>query len=82
MASTAAELTWLGYILRDIGITLSKPPVLFCDNMSALYMTINLVFHALPKYIEIDNRFVREKVALGSLLIFSPNHSRGLHLVL
>ena len=65
MASTAVELTRLGCILHDIGITLYKPHVLFYDNMSALYMTINHVFHAGTKHVKIDYHFVREKVALG-----------------
>lgn len=68
MAFVVAELTWLAYIFRDIGIILYMPPTLFRDNLSALYMTINLVFHARAKYIEIDYHFVREKVALGSLV--------------
>ena len=56
------------YILRDIGVYLSRPPVLFCDNLSALYMTVNPVLHARTKHIEIDYHFVREKVAPGSLV--------------
>lgn len=32
MASTAAELTWLCFILLDIVIYLHKPPILFCDK--------------------------------------------------
>ncbi|KAK2973116.1 hypothetical protein RJ640_027088 [Escallonia rubra] len=67
LASTAAEITWLSFILRDIGVHLSRPPALFCDNISALHLTINPVFHARTKHIEIDYHFVREKVALGSL---------------
>lgn len=68
LASTTAELTWLMYILRDLGLYISQPPTLFCDNVSALHMTINSVFHVRRKYIEIDYHFVREKVALGSLV--------------
>ncbi|KAK2990485.1 hypothetical protein RJ640_011652 [Escallonia rubra] len=67
LASTAAEITWLSFILRDIGVHLSRPPALFCDNISAMHLTINPVFHARTKHIEIDYHFVREKVALGSL---------------
>ena len=67
MAITTAELTWLSYILRDIGLFLSTPPVLYCDNLSTLSMTINPVFHACTKHIELDYHFVHEKVALESL---------------
>ncbi|OMO78632.1 Integrase, catalytic core [Corchorus capsularis] len=68
LASAAAEITWLSFVLRDIGVYLKKPPVLFSDNISALHMTINPVFHARTKHIEIDYHFVREKVSAGSLV--------------
>ncbi|GKV41335.1 hypothetical protein SLEP1_g48881 [Rubroshorea leprosula] len=68
LASTTAELTWLAFLLRDLGICLSQPSILFCDNISALYMSYNPVFHARTKHIEIDYHFVREKVAYGSLV--------------
>ena len=68
MANTTAEITWLTYILKDLRIPLSSPPTLYCDNLSALYMTINPVFHARSKHIELDYHFVRERVALGLLV--------------
>ena len=68
MANTAAELTWLTYILSDLRISLPSSPTLYCDNISALYMTINPVFHARSKHIELDYHFVRERVALGLLV--------------
>lgn len=52
----------------DMHTLLFKPPQLFCDNMSALHMSINHVFHAKTKYIELDYHFEHEKVALGSLI--------------
>ncbi len=67
MASTAAELTWLSFLLRDLGISISRPPILHCDNLSALHMTINPVFHGRTKHIELDYHYVRERVALGAL---------------
>jgi hypothetical protein len=51
MANTAAEITWLTFLLKDLHIPLTTPPVLYCDNLSALHMTINLVFHARSKHI-------------------------------
>lgn len=73
LASTAVEHVWITYILityilRDIRLFLHSSPALFCDNLSALHMTMNLVFHARTKQIEIDYHFVREKVALGTLV--------------
>ena len=66
MTSTVAELTWLS-LLRDLGIVLPHPLILHYDNLSALYMTMNPVFHGRTKHIELDYHYVREKVALGSL---------------
>jgi hypothetical protein len=68
MASIAAELTWITHLLSDIGLTLHLPPTLFCDNISALHMTVNPVFHACTKHIELDVHFVRKKVAAGTLI--------------
>ncbi|KAK2400878.1 hypothetical protein QL285_050531 [Trifolium repens] len=68
MANTAAELTWLTFILKDLQIPLVSPPILYCDNISSLHMTINPVFHARIKHIELDYHFVRERVALGLLV--------------
>ncbi|XP_019227754.1 PREDICTED: uncharacterized protein LOC109209041 [Nicotiana attenuata] len=65
LAATAAELTWISYILQDIGMYIKTAPVLFCDNLSALYMTTNPVMHARTKHVELDYHFVREKVAQG-----------------
>jgi hypothetical protein len=77
MASTSAELTWISFILCDIGLYQSRPPILFCDNLSALHMTINPVFHSRTKHIAIDYHFVRKKVALGSLTTqFIPSSSQ------
>lgn len=68
MANTVVELTWLSFILKDLHISLSSPPVLHCDNISVLYMTINLVFHARSKHIELDYHFICGHVALGLLV--------------
>lgn len=75
MASTAAELTWLAFLLLDVGVPQPRPATLFCDNIGALHLTMNPVFHARTKHIEIDYHLVREKVALGLLVTkFVPSH--------
>jgi hypothetical protein len=68
MAQTTAELTWLTFLLRDLHVPLSSAPTLFCDNLSSLFMTVNPVFHARSKHIEMDYHYVRERVALGLLV--------------
>jgi len=69
MDNTTVELTWLTFILKDLCILMTSPPTLYCDNPSALHITINPVFHARSKHIELDYHFVRERVFLGQLII-------------
>ena len=68
MASITTELTWHSYLLGDISIPLPKPPQLFRDNLSALHLTMKLVFHSHTKHIRLDYHFVREKFAQGALI--------------
>ncbi|KAF3676173.1 Galactokinase [Capsicum annuum] len=44
LASTKAEMTWILYLLHDIGVYLKTMPILYCDNLSALYLTFNPAF--------------------------------------
>ncbi|RVW93780.1 Retrovirus-related Pol polyprotein from transposon RE2 [Vitis vinifera] len=68
MASTITEITGLTFLLQDIGVPLAQPPHSFCDNISALYISVNPLFHSRSKHIELDYHFVREKVAVGHLI--------------
>ncbi|CAL5401450.1 unnamed protein product [Camellia sinensis] len=68
LAQTSAELSWLGMLLRDLHIPF-VPPTLWCDNLSAIALSSNPVFHARSKHIEVDYHFVRERVASKQLLI-------------
>lgn len=65
MANTTAKLTWMTFILKDLRIAMTSPPIIYYDNLSALHMTINPVFHARSKHIELDYHFVRERFARG-----------------
>ena len=46
-------------------VFLRSVPTLYCDNMSALYMTVNPVMHIRTKHVEMDYHFIRDKVARG-----------------
>ena len=67
MANGTAEAIWIQSVLKELGVVQTLPPVLWCDNLGATYLTANPVFHARTKHIEVDFHFVRERVALGAL---------------
>uniref|UniRef100_A0A2N9FBP7 Reverse transcriptase Ty1/copia-type domain-containing protein n=1 Tax=Fagus sylvatica TaxID=28930 RepID=A0A2N9FBP7_FAGSY len=69
LAIASAELCWMRTLLKDLGIFLSHTPILWCDNVSALAIASNPVFHARTKHIEVDFHFVRERVLRKDLLV-------------
>lgn len=77
MACASAEVVWVVRLLDDLGLTSLKPVTLHCDNMSALHIAQNPVFHERTKHLEIDCHFTREKVMEGLLrLTYLPTSSQ------
>ena len=62
VANIVAELVWLLRLLAELGISSKIPPMVYCDNLSATYLTANHILHARTKHIEVDHHFIREKV--------------------
>lgn len=64
------------HLLTDLEFPVSSPqlPILWCDNISAISLASNPVFHARTKHVEVDFHFVREKVLHKQLSIkFVPS---------
>jgi len=69
VAHAVAESCWLRQLLQELHAPLSSATIVYCDNVSAVYMTANPVHHRRMKHIEIDIHFVRDKVSLGQVRV-------------
>ncbi|GKC27532.1 ribonuclease H-like domain-containing protein [Tanacetum coccineum] len=58
VANVVAETAWLRNLLRELHSPLSTATLVYCDNVSAIYMSANPVQHQRTKHIEIDIHFV------------------------
>jgi hypothetical protein len=67
LANAAAKIIWINSVLKELGLTPTRPPILWCDNIGATYLTSNPIYHARTKHVEIDFHFVREMVQQKSL---------------
>jgi hypothetical protein len=65
LAAATCELQWLVYLLNDLHVTCAKIHVLYCDNLSAIHIAANPVFHERTNHLEIDCHLVREKLQAG-----------------
>ena len=63
LASTMTEICWVQSILKELHCCSTAIPLVWCDNISAISLTRNSVFHGRTKHIEIDVHFIWEKVA-------------------
>jgi len=68
-ANGIAEATWLRQLLLELHATPQRASLVYCDNISAVYMSSNPVQHQHTKYIEIDLHFVRERFAVGDVRV-------------
>ncbi|GKV37327.1 hypothetical protein SLEP1_g45367 [Rubroshorea leprosula] len=68
MSSTCSKLTWLQGFLQTL--TFPTPPSpLYADNMSAIRITSNPVFHECTKHIEVDCHFIRNMYLAGAITL-------------
>ena len=69
VANGVAEASWLRQLLQELHAPLCRATLVYCDNISALYISSNPVQHQRTKHIEIDLHFIRERVAIGDLKV-------------
>ena len=69
VANAVAEVSWLRQLLVELHVPLRRTALVYCDNISTVYMSSNPVQHQRTKHVEIDLHFVRERVATGDVCV-------------
>ncbi|GJV33151.1 ribonuclease H-like domain-containing protein [Tanacetum coccineum] len=88
VANVVDETCWLCNLLRELHTPLSSATLVYCDNVSAIYLSCNPVQHQRTKHIEIDIHFVRDLVVAGQVRVlhvpsrFANIFTKGLSLAL
>jgi hypothetical protein len=67
VANGMAEAAWLRQLLQELYSSLATSTLVFCDNVSAVYLSTNPVQHQRTKHVEIDLHFVHEQVSCGAI---------------
>jgi hypothetical protein len=67
IANDVADVTWLRQLLHELQTSPSRCTLIYCDNISVVYLSINPVQHQRTKHVEIDLHFIREKVIIGQV---------------
>ena len=62
LATTTVELAWLHTLFKELRIFLTYIPVIWRDNVLAIVLSANPVFHSRTKHLEVDYLFTHEKV--------------------
>nr|GEV16409.1 ribonuclease H-like domain-containing protein [Tanacetum cinerariifolium] len=80
VANVVADPAWLRNLLRVLHSPLLIATLVYCDNVSAVYTSVNPVQYQRTKHIEIDIHFVRDMVTDGQksrikrYIDTKPNH--------
>lgn len=69
VSNVVSKSCWLRNLLMELHCPIQKVTIVYCDNVSAIYLTENPVQHQRTKHIELYIHFVREKVAKGQVRV-------------
>jgi hypothetical protein len=69
ITSGVVEATWLRKLLHEFQALPQRCTLIYCDNISAMYLSTNPIQHLRMNHMEIDLHFVREKVAIGQVRV-------------
>ncbi|XP_020684922.1 uncharacterized protein LOC110101388 [Dendrobium catenatum] len=69
----ATDIIWICRLLADFQFNVDTPTSLYCDNVSAIALAHNPVFHASTKHIEVNYHFIRDCIKSATITILHIN---------
>lgn len=69
VANAVAKVAWLRQLLHELHSPPPKATLVYCDNVSAVYLSSNPMQHQQTKHIKINLHFVCKKVAVGAIRV-------------
>ncbi|XP_023743004.1 uncharacterized mitochondrial protein AtMg00810-like [Lactuca sativa] len=69
VVNVVVEACWLCNLLLELHTPLQRATIVYCDNISTVYLSSNHVQRQRTKHIQMDILFVREKVATGQIRV-------------
>jgi hypothetical protein len=69
VANGVAEAAWLHQLLQELHSPMARSTLVFCDNVSVVYLSTNPVQHQRTKHVVIDLHFVCERVTCGDVRV-------------
>jgi hypothetical protein len=85
-ANGVAEACWLQQLLQELHAPLTKSTLVYCDNISVVYLSTNHIHHKCTNHVKIELHFVRERMAISDVHVlhvpttshFMNNFTKGL----
>ncbi|CAL9026795.1 unnamed protein product [Prunus brigantina] len=76
-SEATTQAVWLRFVLEDFGELQTEATPLHCDNISAIAITRNLVFHQKTKHIDRRYHFIKDALQEGVVdLIYCPTNEQ------
>ncbi|KAI0516046.1 hypothetical protein KFK09_008718 [Dendrobium nobile] len=69
LSAATSKVLWLRRLSAELQLEQHSPTTIYHDNISAIAIAKNPVFHARTKHIEIDYLFIRQRISNGNIII-------------
>ncbi|XP_020682249.1 uncharacterized protein LOC110099447 [Dendrobium catenatum] len=69
LSAATSKVIWIRRLVEELQLVQYSPTPIHCDNISAIAIAKNPIFHARTKHIEIDYQFISQHLTVGNIVI-------------